>query len=185
MNTSFDFADLFISLGGQLEHDRADEWWTFPVGDFEIHIEPHLSHSFAGSTLALDCAISNKEFAKLINRIFREPSGRFQCIKWESRRMEIKFQTEVETGFRKLLDDELKQVQSIDFGGLVEEFASSCPDRPSMRQVSHLAALAWKGDFKTLMDYEKTFERGFRLNFVPMITKEMIGSAVEIACERA
>ncbi len=52
-------------------------------------------------------------------------------------------------------------------------------------QLPHLAALAYVGDFNTLMDYQEMFERGKRANFYPMIKPEMIDRAVDIALERA
>ena len=51
------------------------------------------------------------------------------------------------------------------------------PDDMGGNQLKHLAALAFDGDFNTLMDQQEFFERGHRLNFVPMITKEVIDRA--------
>ncbi|MBI1495254.1 DUF6990 domain-containing protein [Halocynthiibacter styelae] len=53
------------------------------------------------------------------------------------------------------------------------------------QQLCHLAALAYVGDFNTLMDYQEMFKSGKRANFYPYITPEMIDRAVDIAIERA
>lgn len=53
------------------------------------------------------------------------------------------------------------------------------------KQAAHLAALAYVGDFNTLIDYQEMFKRGKRANFYPMIKPEMIDRAVDIALERA
>ncbi|WP_376766896.1 DUF6990 domain-containing protein [Rhizobium tropici] len=48
-----------------------------------------------------------------------------------------------------------------------------------------MTALAYLADFTTLVDYQEIFRKGKRMNFVPMITREMIDRAVNIAAERA
>ena len=53
------------------------------------------------------------------------------------------------------------------------------------RQTPHLAALAYVGDFNTLMDYQDMFKRGKRANFYPYITQEMLDRATDIALARA
>lgn len=66
----------------------------------------------------------------------------------------------------------------------IEALTAPPPDTGQL-QLMHLAALAYLGDFNTLMDYQEIFRRGKRLNFVPMIKPEMIDRAVDIALERA
>jgi len=53
------------------------------------------------------------------------------------------------------------------------------------KQMPHLAALAYVGDFVTLMEYQEMFKRGRRANFYQMIQPDMIDRAVDIALERA
>lgn len=59
------------------------------------------------------------------------------------------------------------------------------PPDTGQPQLKHLAALAYLGDFNTLIDYQEIFRKGKRLNFVPMIKSEMLDRAVDIAVERA
>lgn len=59
------------------------------------------------------------------------------------------------------------------------------PPSTGLSQLMHLGALAYLGDFNSLLDYQDIFRRGQRLNFVPMITSEMIDRAVDIAVERS
>lgn len=53
------------------------------------------------------------------------------------------------------------------------------------KQTTHLSALAYVGDFNTLMDYQEMFKRGKRANFYPYIKQEMLDRATDIALERA
>ncbi|ARS69609.1 DUF6990 domain-containing protein [Sinorhizobium meliloti] len=62
---------------------------------------------------------------------------------------------------------------------------SGPPPDNGQSQLKHLTALAYLGDFSTLMDYQEIFRRGKRLNFVPMIKPEMIDRAIDIALEKA
>jgi hypothetical protein len=41
--------------------------------------------------------------------------------------------------------------------------------------------LAYLGDFTTLEEYARIFEKGFRLNFAPMITREVIEAALAVS----
>jgi hypothetical protein len=79
----------------------------------------------------------------------------------------------------------LRELKAESLDHYIDEFKSNCPDRPSMRQVCHLTALAWTADVTTLSEYEGIFRKGKRLNFVPMITKEMIDRALQVAWRRS
>lgn len=62
---------------------------------------------------------------------------------------------------------------------------SQPPPETGQAQLYHLAALAYLGDFNTLMEYQSVFSKGKRMGFVPMIKAEMIERALDIALERA
>jgi len=184
MQQLLDFKRIFTSFDCRLWRDRDEECWDFPVGDFLVRIEPYATETFSGFTLGINCSISHKESSMLVSRIFGDAASEHQSIKWETRHTKVASLDEADSAFRQLLNEEVAAARAMKFEEIMKEFAASCPDRPSIRQLLHLAALAWKGDFDTLMDYEKVFERGHRLNFVPMITRDMIRRAVEIAVDR-
>lgn len=48
----------------------------------------------------------------------------------------------------------------------------------------HLAALAFIGDYSTLMDYQKILGKGHRMQFPPYVSLGMIDRAVSIALDR-
>jgi hypothetical protein len=71
--------------------------------------------------------------------------------------------------------------RSIDLKELLDSLAIERPDRPSTPQINHLVALALLGNFNILDDYSKSFAQGKKMNFVPMITKEAIDAALDVA----
>jgi hypothetical protein len=54
-------------------------------------------------------------------------------------------------------------------------------DAKGAMPLRHLAALAIAGDLQTLSRYQRSFEQGDRLNFVPYITADLIDRALSIA----
>lgn len=54
-------------------------------------------------------------------------------------------------------------------------------DSKGARPLRHLAALAITGDIGRLAKYQRRFEQGDRLGFVPYITAEMLERALLLA----
>ena len=179
-----DFDNVAVPLGGAKLRTRDGVFWLFKVGDFKLKLEPFFSPAFEGYKVGSNCVISHEEFSKVVNRILGRPLSRDQCIVWEN--LEERFENPQETkeAIRRLITRETGRVELLDINELIKEFGLACPDGPSMPQVCHLAALAWLGDFNKLTDYQNIFGRGHRMNFVPMITKEMIDRALEISYDR-
>ncbi|AJD51763.1 hypothetical protein SAMN02744133_104201 [Thalassospira xiamenensis M-5 = DSM 17429] len=75
--------------------------------------------------------------------------------------------------------------QAVDVNRTIQNIANASIPNVGGAQLKYLAALAYVGDFNTLMDYQAAFQKGRRLNFTPMIKPEMIDRAVDIALERA
>lgn len=75
--------------------------------------------------------------------------------------------------------------RGLDANQTIRVIASSPIPDVGGAQLKYLAALAYVGDFNTLMDYQEVFSKGKRMNFVPMIKPEMIDRALDIALERA
>jgi hypothetical protein len=89
--------------------------------------------------------------------------------------------------WRSELRDLLNQIEewsaALDLDRAVSSFAANRPDGPSVPQINHLVGLVYLGDFTALGDYARTFEKGSRLNFVPMITREVIEAAEALSCD--
>jgi len=181
------YKTVFAPLGGQLRRDRADKWWELDRGDFIFKIELACHAGFAEASrfeLAVECAVGHKEFSNIASRLLGATDEDAQTFRYDQRFKKVESLMGAESVYRKMIEDEVESVLKIGIQALVKDFAGSCPDKPPMRQIMHVASLSWLADFATLMDYEKTFERGYRLNFSPIINRETIQRAIEIAIER-
>jgi hypothetical protein len=184
MEQAINYDTILGPLGGRLRRDRTDKWWELDCGDFVLEIE--LGQRFARSRfyLGIGCAVSHKGLSAIAVQILGEPASGPHSFKYDQHRMEVESLDGADVHYRKLIQEEVEEVQKLDMEKVIKDFAANCPDRPSMRQVMHLASLAWLADFNTLTEYKEIFQRGYRMNFVPMITQEMIERALEVAYER-
>ena len=124
-------------------------------------------------------------WSAIAGQILGEPSRGPHSFKYDQRRTEVESLEAADFYYRRLVEEEVEELRKLDMEKVIKDFAANCPDTPSMRQVMHLASLAWRADFNTLLDYQDIFKRGYRMNFVPMITPEMIERALQIAFDRA
>ena len=134
-----------------------------------------------GVKLALSVSASSKEFCKVCAKV----------ADWENTHATL-CQTYLENLYADLskvnvqsISDEIESwwmSQSLEDA---IKSKSQPPPETGLAQLYHLAALAYLGDFNTLMDYQQVFAKGQRMGFVPMIESEMIDRAVDIALERA
>lgn len=172
-------------LGGKIQSDKEREvFWLFRIGDFQLEIEPFQRITDKNITVGIDVSISHDKLSNIVTFILGEKFAARQTISWKQIKKNIALCDGLDIVFGELIERELESTQKISIENLIDEFAHSCPDKPSMKQILHLAALAWKGDYITLAEYRNIFDRGKRLNFVPMITKEMIDRAMEIAIDQ-
>jgi hypothetical protein len=91
----------------------------------------------------------------------------------------IHFSSNWRSQIKELLNQVLSWGATLDPDTSVAMFAATRPDGPSVPQINHLVALAYLGDFTTLEGYARTFAKGLRLNFVPLITREAIEAALD------
>jgi len=176
---------VFAPFGGRLIRDKADKWWELETTDFVLGIELYGSRAQPGYRLEVACAVCHKELSGIAAKVMGCAANMPNSFKYEQTEREVETLDGAELVYQKIIEEKLKEIQSIDMRGVIKELAANCPDQPYMRQIMHLASLAYLGDFTTLMDYQKIFERGYRLNFIPAIDKSMIDRATEIAIERA
>jgi hypothetical protein len=185
MKPTIDYEAILGPLGGCLRRDRTDKWWELDCGDFVLSIELGRRSAASGVSLGIGCGVSHKGLSAIARQILGEPARGPHSFKYDQRRTEVESLDGADVHYRRLIEEEVEEVRNIDMEKVIKDFAANCPDRPSMPQVMHLASLAWLADFTTLLDYQDIFKRGYRMNFVPMITPEMIQRAVQIAFDRA
>lgn len=119
------------------------------------------------------------------SEIVEKIAGREPRHMWLYQRNILKRKTEFcDTDIEEASNEALAWWVEQDNLSAIKALAAPPPDT-GQPQLKHLAALAYLGDFNTLIDYQQIFRKGKRLNFVPMITPEMIDRAVDIAAERA
>ncbi len=184
MKISDDIQNIVKRMGGKKSSYRGEVLWVLKINDFVIHMEPWIKELSSKYCLGLNCAISHVHFEVLANRIMGEKPHDFVSLKWFPKDAEVKVEGEIEKAFKLLIQEAIDEVGLINIESLIEEFKNNRPDRPSLPQICHLAALAWTGDYATLEDYERIFAAGYRMNFVPVVTIEMIFKAEQIAKQR-
>lgn len=171
-------------VGGRWRKDRDGAYWEVKEGGFVLQAEPFATRHSEGVTCGFDCALSHVEFARIGNAIMGVKPGDFLQMKGFQKLAEVPNEValpqQVEAQMRELVH-ELKHA-SLPY--YIEKFSVTLP-QPSMPQVCHLTALAWKGNLDKLIEYEESFAQGHRLGFVPMITADMIDRALDIAARNA
>lgn len=177
-----DVFNVMEALGGKYRKEHEDDYWSFSRQPLVISFaDPRIIELPASVDVALSVSICELLFSKLVEEI---KGTKAWPLLVSTLRIEV---TEIDNfalKLKKAVVDQLAKAEDIDIRQEVERLASDRPDFPVMKQVSHLAALAWKGDFITLGEYEAVFERGKHLNFLPMITKDMIARALELSYDQ-
>ncbi|MFS2174359.1 hypothetical protein ACCC98_00130 [Rhizobium pisi] len=150
-------------------------------GDSELHVVVQIRQLPSEQKMTLHLATGSKEISQIIGGIVGNRASH-----------EILLQTHLE---KRSLEIGLKEIEDVSKeainwwqsqDNLVAIKALAAPPQSTgLSQLMHLGALAYLGDFNTLIDYQEVFRKGKRLNFVPMIKPEMIDRAVDIAVERA
>lgn len=184
LKTPMDAAAELTRLGGCYCHNRDGDFWKFTANEFTVHIEPFIRAKCEHRLLGIEWAIEHREFAAVVRQILGDSRDTFQAMRWEQKISEAQSPEQAPEAFRSLVSSALTFIRALSLSDMVGEFKATLPDRPSGRQLFHLAALAWDGDYSTLGDYQRIFAQGKRLNFVPMITRRMIDSALAIANKR-
>jgi hypothetical protein len=164
-----------LSREGRWVRDRDGAYGELKHGEFVAQLEPF----DARMQIGIECAVEHRAFSVLVNYILGERAGEFLCIKY------FPVHREQSEGAEQLISRTLLLAIEDPLERYLTRFKVERPDMPSIPQLCHLGALAWSGDYSTLLDYEAIFKKGKRLNFVPMIETEMIERALEKAWERA
>jgi hypothetical protein len=169
----------FKELGWKTAKDEGGEHYAiFELGSFLVQVILKLEPRKEGKSLQCYFSVSNKELDVAAARIFgerethtplitdsdnlRQPDFTFEDIRALSARL-------IEWARRQDIDAALKGLRELP------------TDAKGAMPLRHLAALALAGDVDRLEYYQRGFEAGDRLGFVPYISKEMIDRAVEIA----
>lgn len=150
-------------------------------GDSELRAVVQIRQLPSEQKMGLSLSAGSKDMSRIIGAIVGERASH-----------EILLQTRLE---KRSPEIGLKEIEDISKEAIIwwrsqDNLAAirsltAPPPSTGLPQLMHLGALAYLGDFNTLIDYQQIFQKGKRLNFVPMIKSEMIDRAIDIAVERA
>lgn len=185
------FAKIFRDEGWKADFRKRENYWSFlkSFSDFDV------STSFSGQEIRqltrtplvnFSTGLSKPDLNTIAQKIIPPKKG-FEAlpviIASFSIKDEIPVMQEDHDAFIRGLSDQIVQwAEAQDVESCIASFA-----RPweTEKQSTHLAALAYVGDFNTLMDYQEMFKRGKRANFYPVIKVEMIDRALDIALDHS
>ena len=151
--------DIEVDLGGldRLRHSENSETQILAYTSF-VRLRPIHAR--------LDAALSKKAAAGVFHVHANETFPMHFSANWRSELRDLLIRIEAWSAALSL-------EQSVSL------FVANRPDRPSVTQINHLVGLAYRGDFTTLEAYVRAFAEGSRLNFVPMITEEVLQAALD------
>jgi len=174
-----DVLTIFKELGWTLGKDEVgDDYCEYNLGGFTLSVMPKVKELTTDKVLRISYSLSYSLLTKAVS-VIKSKKTSYEPFAVDSRSIRA-----VDFTRDDILSVEKKIVvwgKSQPLDDVLEEYREKCPDRPGLRQVYHLAALAIVGDVQKLAGYQLSFERGETLNFAPMIKKEMIDSAIELA----
>ncbi|TXR48436.1 DUF6990 domain-containing protein [Phyllobacterium endophyticum] len=176
-----DIVLAFKELGWQTGKDEGgDNFAILDLGDILLQTIPRLRPITGGKTLDYGGSISTPEFTNTVAKIFsRKEFHASLIVGWELkplRQPDFTFED-----IRALSTRLIEWAKSQDVDAALKRLRESRTDSKGTEPLYHLAALALAGDVDKLDYYQRSFEAGDRLGFVPYISKEMIDRAVEIA----
>ena len=169
-------------VGGKWRSDKDGAFWEVEANSFILHAESFLRAPPSKPLwIGFDCTIGHKKLAGVANLIMGDKLSNFVSLRWFQKSAYVDLPEQVENASLELMVELVDKLKAENINQLIEDFRLNRPDRPSMPQINHLAALAWLKDSDTLEDYQRIFAAGNHLNFVPMIDKAMIDRALEFA----
>lgn len=177
-------AQILKDLGGVRHQDDDDEFWVFDHPPLQVSFaNPRIIELPDKFDVVVGIRVSELAFSCLVSRIMQEVEHYQTLLNWDVE-FEVDSEEQLAEAFMNAVHGVFRRMRQIDLPTVVRDLAADLPDRPLMRQIDHLAALAWRADFLTLESYLGTFRRGKRLNFVNYIDQGMIERALDAAYDR-
>lgn len=167
-------------LGWRCSKDEVGDYVCFmDIGTARVQIIPAIGKRSDHFRVSFMPSISTKTFTAAVEFILGEAVGFEPIIVSNDVPAKI-------VNFS--LDDVIKvsqaatswaEAQDVEHGLMV--YRQLPTDSKGARPLRHLAALAIAGDVGRLASYQRSFEQGDRLGFVPYITAEMVDRALLLA----
>lgn len=181
--TEFSLAvDLMQAEGGRLQRLDGEEVVVFDLPPFRVNVfQTYRDLGRGEARAALELVADLPELSAVANALIGNPADAWNTIhtdRWSRRLAEIEVTRDL---VRAQITGLLDRVRALDPGAVLARCRAECPDFEGGLQLCHLAALALAGDGARLRDYHGRMLAGDRLNFVPMITPDLVQRAVERA----
>lgn len=171
---------IFADLGWSCSKDEVGDFFCLMERDGKlIQIIPSFSKRADHFRVSLMPSISTIEFSNAAAFIKGEEAG-FEPIIVSSFPVE-KLQSLERNNIERLSKTVLDWVCDQNMSAGLEEYRNLPTNAKGARPLRHLASLVLAGDIAVLERYEKSFERGDKLGFVPYITTDMISRALVLS----
>jgi hypothetical protein len=177
MQTQID--DLLRGSGWRRQTFDGDVFFIKKIGPVIVTLDIRVKELPDGYAASVTGGFGTTDFHAVVREIMADDNFYpIEYRKLSSRPKTVGEAMEFIAGSAGTLEEEAR---TFDFDAKVQELIVSRPDRPSLPQVFHLAALAYSGNVSELQDYDEIFGRGHRLNFVSMIDHDYIKRALKVA----
>lgn len=156
-------------------------WLKKNEGQVTLYISPTIKAIGDQFVIRVIAACTHSEFGEFCKKILKETGNLLPTMESKSFSTKLFYKAEIYKELEKLIEEIEIWSNSIDFNKKMRWFHDSRPNIPQMYQVWHIAALSYYENYEQLMQYQDLFLKGNKLNFLPIVTKEMLDLAVEYA----
>lgn len=175
-----DVLPILKNLGWRCGRDEAgDCFCQIEVGESQIQVTPYISKRTDHFRVSLAPSISTKSFTAAVAFILGEASDHDPIIVSNDEPERISaFSAE---DVIRLSQQAILWAANQDIEKGLATYRALPTNSKGARPLRHLAALAIAGNVNQLSSYQRSFEQGDRLEFVPYITAEMVERALLLA----
>lgn len=183
--------ELFKAQGWLSRKDEAgDLILSLPLTDRILTIIPTLRKNYVDKTYTLmvetfSCMhyVTTERFSHTTTFIDPTDKGGYPIVSsvWEPDAIKIQKESILVEDIINFIPTLVDWAYAADIEEGLKKYRELSTTSVGSRPFLHLSALACHGDVDILLKYQRCFEQGDRLGFVPYITKEMIDRAVEYA----
>jgi hypothetical protein len=177
-----DIVLAFKQLGWRIFRNEGERLASFDIQDTQIELVFRLYHLPLLKVLECNNSLTTLRFTIATAKISSKKNSHEPLIVANERLRQPDFTLE---DIRALSARLIEWAKSQDIDAALQRLRALPTDAKGAYPRRHLAALALVGDVEKLEYYQRSFESGDRLGFVPYISKEMIDRAVEIAKDAA
>ena len=171
-----------------IKDENNDKYFLKNHGNLQIILTPVLEKRGEIFYFNFDPSVSTVEFSQACSYIIREEKDFYYLIcrhgllapSIEKGEPESEFEFINIDIFNSLLNEAVTWAKYQDIDKSLKYYAEAPTTWPGIAPLYHLAALVIQGNKERLEYYRQSFLNGDRLGFVPYITDEVIGRAVEL-----